>query len=135
MARKFEWRKCEPFCPGHIPGIEILEIEKKNVIAYGVNTDLPDKGPYLSIDESIELLKKLKKSGYEYYRVERIDNPNCNMYYIAFVGMSENIHDTGSGAGVIAPLLTAERDGWYFESEESEESEDTESGGGKRAAL
>jgi len=123
MARKFEWRKCEPFCPGHIPGVEIIEIEKKNVIAFGINIDLPDEGPYLSIDESIELLKKLKKSGYEYYRVERVNNPNSKAYVVAFVGKSDDVHSEGSSAGVIAPLLTIERDGWYFGTEESKDKE------------
>lgn len=115
MARKFEWRDCKAFQPRYIPGIEIREVEKGNIIAFGLNYNLPDEGPYLKINESMELLKKLKKSGYDYYRLERVPKPDDRGYTIAFIGKGDNPHDKGSAAGVIAPLLTIERDGWYWE--------------------
>ena len=115
MARKFDWRECKPFQPRYIPGIEIREIEKGDTIAFGMNYNLPDEGPCLKIDESMELLKKLKKSGYDYYQVERVSKPDDRGYTIAFVGKGDNPHNKGSAAGVIAPLLTVERDGWYWE--------------------
>lgn len=113
MTKKYEWIKCTPFAPGHIPGIEVTEREKQGIIAYGFNLNAPDEGAYLSIDSSLELLRRLKKDKYKYFRVETINNPNGG-YTIAFIGKNDTIHDKGSNAGIIAPLLTVERDGWYW---------------------
>lgn len=122
MARKFEWKECKPFAPESIPGFAVTELEKRDIIAFGININLPDEGACLAIEESIELLKKLKKNGYRHYRIERVNKPTGG-YTVAFVGKSDEIHDKGSKAGIIAPLLTFERDGWYWSSSRSNEME------------
>jgi hypothetical protein len=107
MAQKFEWKMCVPFQPAHIPGVEISETEKHNVVAFGTNIGLPDEGPCLSLDYSIELLKKLKKAGCTKYHIERVDRPGGG-YVVAFVG------DDNNSVGIIAPIISLERDSGYW---------------------
>ncbi len=107
MAQKIEWKMRVPFQPEHIPGVEICETEKHSVVAFGTNIGLPDEGPHLSLDYSLELLKKLKKSGCTKYHIERIDRPGGG-FVVAFVG------DENSSVGVIAPIVCLDRDSGYW---------------------
>ena len=105
MARKFEWRSCRPYAPGHIPGVVISEIEHKNTIAFGSDLCIPKEGPCLSIDESVEILKKLKKCRYKTYRIERIERPTGG-FVMAFVGVADDsTGDDKRCVGILAPYV------------------------------